>query len=346
MTDGSESPLEDRLTEARQGNEVTDEEIAEARKRRSAIASALLREFLGSRVYSNGSVAHGDALTPLTDIDLGVVVAEAKDTHGPAKKGPGDLKQRAADAIRHELKADYGDLHVEVEGRKRSILVRFNDPVSPRFKDFTADVIVAIDHPSGVGLLIPRYDTWDRSHPERHTAMVLAAIKATVVAFAHVVRLLKHWNRQNGKPLCSWNIKALALGCITKPTTQLAGLQRWFTYAADQLEKGETPDPAGVAPKPIKLNKPRMEVVRTLRDAAKRVSEAIALEQAGYPLLAWDEIAKLFNDEAMLPRPNQAAVRAEEARRLREKAGGIGVITTGTGLGAHRPRVPAKSWAP
>ena len=34
---------------------------------------------------------------------------------------------------------------VEVEGRKRSILVRFRNPVAPGQPDFTADVIVAID---------------------------------------------------------------------------------------------------------------------------------------------------------------------------------------------------------
>src|SRR3954453_19580525 len=187
MTERSEPPLEDRLTEARRRNEVTDDELAEARKRRSAIVTALGREFPGSRVYFNGSVAHGDALTPLTDIDIGVVIAEALHTHGPGKKGPRDLMDRAAAAIRRALKAEYPKLTVQVEGCKRAVLVRFGDPVHPGEKDFTADVICAVDNLTGAGLYIPKGHGWSRSHPEAHTRMVLDAIADTDVAFARVV---------------------------------------------------------------------------------------------------------------------------------------------------------------
>jgi predicted nucleotidyltransferase len=347
VTRAAHPTLEQLLGQARLRIQVTDEELQEARRRREAIAAALRREFPGSRVYFNGSVAHGDALTPLTDIDIGVVIAEALHTHGPGKRGPGDLMQRAAAAIRRELKAEYPKLTVQVEGCKRAVLVRFGDPVHPGEKDFTADVICAVDNLTAPGLHIPKVPTWSRSHPEAHTEMVLTAIERTEVAYARIVRLLKHWNRCNGKPLCSWNIKALALGCIVAPTTQLAGLSTWFDYAADELDKGETTDPARVAEKPIKLGDgwTRTQVVDTLRHAGKRLDEAIRLEQAGYPLLAHDELARLFSDEEMLPRPDQDAVGAEEARRIRENRRTTGTVT-GTGTGAQRPRIQVNSWAP
>jgi len=145
---------------------------------------------------------------------------------------------------------------------------------------------------------------------------VLAAIAATDVAYARIVRLLKHWSRQHGKPLCSWHIKALALGIITAPTGLVAGLRQWFSEAADELAAGDTADPAGVSNKPLKTNIPRTEVVRMFRDAGDRLGRAISLEEDGYHLLAVDELAKLFNDEDMLPRPDQAAVAAQEAARL------------------------------
>jgi predicted nucleotidyltransferase len=339
--------LEELLSQARHRIEVTPEEIDEARRRREAIADALRKEFPSSRVYFNGSLAHGDALTPLTDIDLGIVIAEAKHTHGPGKKGPRDLMDRAADAIRRELKAAFPKLTVQVEGCTRAVLVRFGDPVHAGEKDFTADVICAIDNPDNSGLFIPKAPGWSRSDPETHTRMVREAIDNTDVAFAHIVRLLKHWNRRHGKPLCSWNIKVLALGCITTHVTQLAGLATWFHYAANELDTGPTPDPAGVAEKPIKLGTgwTRTEVVTALRDAGKRLDEAIALERAGYSLLAHDELAKLFNDEEMLPRPNQDAVRAEEARRLQHAAHGS-ALTAGTGSASSRSRIPVRSWAP
>jgi hypothetical protein len=339
--------LEQLLTQARYRIQITEEEIKEARRRRELIASAVRKAFPGSRVYFNGSLAHGDALTPLTDVDLGIVIAEAKHTHGPGKKGPRDLMDRAADAIRDALGDEFAKLTVTVEGCTRAVLVRFGDPVHAGEKDFTADVICAIDNPGAPGRFIPKAPGWSRSDPETHTRMVRQVIKDTRVAFAHIVRLLKHWNRSNGKPLVSWNIKALALGCITAPTTQLAGLSKWFTYAADELDKGLTEDPARVAEKPIKLGKDwtRTQVVTALRDAGKRLDEAARLEHDGYPLLAHDELAKLFNDEEMLPRPDQDAIRTEEARGI-QRGSRNGALTTGTGAGASRARVPVRSWAP
>lgn len=342
--------LEQALNIARATIQVSDDEIAEARKRRTAIAAVLRAEFSGSRIYVNGSIAHGDALTPLTDVDLGVVVPDPEHVNGHGRKGPKDLKMRAANAIRAGLKHEYGDLAVEVEGRKRSILIRFRDPVARGLPDFTADVIVAVDNATAPGLYIPRHEGWDRSHPERHTQLVQSANEVSNSSYARVVRLLKHWNRTHDKPLCSWNIKALALGCIADPTGLVSGIQTWLRYAVEQLSHEETPDPARVAPHPIRTNKPRTEVVRSLRDALETLELAIGLEQDGYLILAQDELAKFFKDKEMLPRPNPDLVLEEEARRVTakkakdSKAFGAPALVTGTGSAANRERVNARSW--
>lgn len=341
--------LDTILQAARRRIEVSDEELHEARQRRNAIAAALKREFPGSRSYHNGSVAHGDALTPLTDVDTGIVVHDPDGEYGLGAAGPAKLKERAAEAIRRELKADYGDLAVEVKGRKRSILVRFRDPVTAGQPDFTADVIVAIDNTSGVGLYIPRYDGWDRSDPEEHTRLIHAANAGSEAAYARVVRLVKHWNRTHGKPLCSWNIKALALGCITSPANLIDGLRAWFAYAVAELALGETEDPAGVAPHPIKLNETRTETVRRLRNALETLDYAIELEMSGYPILAADELARLFNDTSMLPHPDRANLMAEQAAKiLAEKSivtsiSGAPALLTGTT--SQRDRINVQSWS-
>ncbi len=164
-------------------------------------------------------------------------------------------------------------------------------------------MIVAVDNPDSLGLYIPRHDTWDRSHPpELHTELIRDANESSGIAYARVVRLVKHWNRTHDKPLCSWNIKALALTSVAEPTTMIAGIRAWLEHAVDQLSKGETPDPARVAlHPPIRTNKPRTEVVRSLRKALESIDLAVSLERDGYPTLALDELAKLFKDEEMLP---------------------------------------------
>lgn len=309
--------LESALDVARRRIEVEDDELVEARKRRGLLADSLRRAFPGSRVYVNGSVAHGDALTPLTDIDLGVVVPDPMCEYGPGKAGPSTLKTLAAEAIRGDLKEMYPRLRVEVEGRKRSVLVRFGDPVTPGQADFTADVIVAIDNPSGEGLYIPSYDVWDRSHPERHIELVLEAIHRSRVSYARVVRLLKHWARRHNKPLCSWHIKALALPVFCEPLGLLEGIDAWFSYAISELEIRETSDPAGVAAVPIlsPVGLSHAQLANKLGDAHRRLRKAIQLEKAGWSILALDELAKFFNDEDMLPRPDQLAVTRQEAQR-------------------------------
>jgi hypothetical protein len=332
------------LEAARHRIEVSQAELDEARRRRDQIAAPLRAAFPGCRIYVNGSIAHGDALNPLTDVDLGGVVPNPDHRYGPGKRGPKELKDRAADAIRAAL-GEYPHLRVVVEGRKRSILVSFGNPVTRTEQDFTADVIVAVDNPAGPGLYIPRYDTWDRSHPEMHTRLVREAVRRSDVAYARVVRLVKHWSRRHGKPLCSWHIKALALGCLTSPTTQLVGLRTWFDHAIAELRTRDTPDPAGVAA-PIKTTIPRPLLVDTLTKARDQLVYAIELEAAGYDVLARDELAKFFDDPAMLPREDQAAVVAQE-------------ITRRTHVDRHRPSAPAlvtgvrdrqhtatRSWAP
>lgn len=309
--------IEKLLDQARRRIEVEPEEIDEARDRRAAITAALRDEFTGSRIYYNGSLAHGDALTPLSDVDLGVVVPDPEHAHGPGKRGPRALQNRAADAIRRDLKDTYGDLRVEVEGRKRSIKVWFRDPVHPGWPDFTADVIVAIDNPHGAGLHIPRYASWDRSHPEMHTQLVLEAIDTSKSRFARVVRLVKHWDRRRtAPPLCSWHIKVLALSSLATPGTLKNGLQDWFTHAERALQDGPTPDPAHVG-HDIDTAVPRTEALRLIRTAIGLLGEAIELEDAGWSALAHDKLAKLFNDPDMLPAPPAHLVEQQEAERIR-----------------------------
>lgn len=306
--------IEQVVNTARTKIQVTDEELAEARTRRNALANALRKEFPGSRVYYNGSVAHGDALTPLTDVDLGIVIADPNGEYGPGKKGPTQLQERAAAAIRRELADTYDDLRIEFRGRKRSILIRFRDPIRPGLPDFTADVIVAIDNTVDEGLYIPRFTGWDRSAPEAHTLMIADANKRTEAVFARTIRLLKHWNRMNGNTLCTWNIKALALDAGITAGSLITAMRTWFDYAITSLQQGETQDPAGVSDKPIKLNGTRTEVLRRLREASARLEKAVELDQAGFPVLACKELADMFNDPNMLPAPTHADLLREGAR--------------------------------
>ncbi|MFH8564629.1 hypothetical protein [Streptomyces sp. NPDC017988] len=338
----NEKSLAALLEEGRRQIQVTDEELAEAKRRRRLLAASLRRAFPGSTIYFNGSVAHGDANTPLTDVDLGAALGPASaDGYGPGGRDALSLMEQARDAIREDLVDEFPGLTVTVAGRRRAVLVRFGDPVTPGQPDFTADVMTAIPHPSGEGLYIPNMEIpakWDRADPITHTEMVLKAIDDTDRVFARTVRLLKHWNCTHSKPLCSWNIKALALKCIEKPMPLIDALQAFFTYAVEQLEVGPTPDPAGVAGD-IPLGLPIKEACKRLRTARDYIDLAIEHEAEGRPLSAQHALHQVLPE--IVP---DADATDEEAARLRRT-----VMSTGpaaTGLGLITPRVtPTRAWA-
>lgn len=331
--------LERALNEARVRIQVSDDELAEARGRRDRMLTALKHEF-GGRTYVNGSVAHGDALNPLTDIDLGIVIPNDHHAFGPGRLGPSSLQERAAEAIRAEFASDYPSLRIEWRVRHRSVLVRFGHPVTPGEKDFTADVIVAIDYENGDGLLIPDYDGWDRSAPETHTRMVRERNAETEARYARIIRLVKHWARTHDRPLCSWNIKALGLAAITTKVSMLDGLRLWFDHAIAELSIAETRDPAGVATEPIHISEKwtMAEVLTALRDASRRLTIAVRFEEEGYPAMALDELAKLFRDKEMMPGPDQRVLDRELKARASASALSSATPLAVAGASATFPR--------
>ncbi|MEV7345098.1 hypothetical protein [Streptomyces sp. NPDC093544] len=200
--------------------------------------------------------------------------------------------------------------------------------------------MTAIPHPSGCGLYIPNTkiaDQWDRADPITHTRMVLQAIKDTKVVFARTVRFLKHWNGTHSKPMCSWNIKALALDCLDQPMPLIDALQVFFTYAADEIDKGPTPDPADVAG-PIPLNMPRREVHKRLSTARDYIDLALEHEAAGRPLSAQHALHQVLPE--LVP---DADATVEEADRLASTVRAGGTAATGLGL-AVGIVTPTRAW--
>ncbi|MGW7406817.1 hypothetical protein ACWGI9_24370 [Streptomyces sp. NPDC054833] len=329
------------LDDGRRKIQVTDEELAEAKRRRQLLAASVRRAFPSSTTYFNGSVAHGDANTPLTDVDLGVVLTKKDaEPYGPAKKSTLPLMEIARDAIHEDLDDEFPKLTIEVVGRRRAVLVRFGDPVTRGQADFTADVMTAIPHPSGRGLYIPNTKIaaqWDRADPITHTRMVLQAIEDTKIVFARTVRLLKHWNGTHSKPMCSWNIKALCLGCLDEPTPLIEALQNFFTYAVDEIDEGPTPDPAGVAGA-IPLNMPRREVHKRLCTARDYVDLAIEHERAGRPFSAQHALHQVLPE--LVP---DADATEEEADRLARTVRSGGTAASGLGL-ATGLVTPTRAW--
>ena len=159
---------------------------------------------------------------------------------------------------------------------KRAIQVTFNEFL-PDGADPSVDLIVALTR-IGQGLWIPNTESqgWDASHPEMHTELLTADPAELRRTRARIIRLAKGWNSQYGSPgLCSFNIEALALTCITDEHGVPDGLAELFRFAASDLKRHLTADPAGVS-KPIKLLEERSVVVGRFERAAGHMFDALA----------------------------------------------------------------------
>ncbi len=333
--------LQQRLDEARRHIEVSDEELAEARRRRGLLEAALRDEFPGCRVYLNGSVAHGDALTPLTDVDIGGVAFDENDPYGPGKEGPRDPMERARDAIRRHLGDEFPKLRVVIEGQRRAVLVSFGDPVTPGTEDFTADVIIGVDNEGEAGIFIPNLpeNDWDASAPEEHTALIRAANDRTDRVYARAVRLLKHWNRHHGEPVCSWLLKVLGLPSITSPMPLAWALQAFFRHATAALRAGPIEDPLDVSD-PIEPNLPLAQVLDRFDTALRLIDEAIAAENDGRPYAAQHALARLFPD--IVPDASADDLRTEEGARLAADA--RSGVSTGVGAAGSMALPRTRAW--
>lgn len=257
----------------------SDDTLAAARGRRDDALKAA-KKFRGVlRTYNSGSIGHGTANDD-TDADCGVVLdRRAYPDLGPdgGGQGPSEIVERVRGLVRDELLLGYTNLKTWLS--KRAIVLDFNEPLGAgeNAPDPSVDLIVALTRKEAPGLWIPNRDSdsWDASHPERHTELLTDPPLDVRRARTRIVRLVKAWNKQYSSPgLSPFNIEALALEVITEAVSLGEAVTSWFEYAATEIEKADTDDPAGVSPA-IRLLEEREIVVSRLQAAGAHVRTAL-----------------------------------------------------------------------
>ena len=289
------------------------------------------------RTYQSGSIAHRTANGD-TDADGGVVLdRRSYPSLGPdgGGEGPADTVEDVRTYLRSELKDDHPDIAFYVS--RRAIRVTFHEAL-PDGTDPTVDLIVALTRKAGA-LWIPniKQSRWDASDPECHTRLMTAEPANLRRTRAKIVRLVKAWNKQASRPgLSSFNVTALALACITSEMGIDTGLQEFFHYAASDLKKHLTPDPAGVSP-PIKLLVERDIIVGRLERADKKMDDALGNDEDEEKVR--EALSGLFGQ--YIDPPPGSSSKTAFASALRKGNSAVGV-SGGLVIGA-RPRVPLKT---
>ena len=147
LRDPALGALDDWLSERAERVAATPAELAVAESRAQAVTEALAAIYPGADVYQTGSIAHGDALSPLNDVDLGVILTNRPDLGpDPGQSGPQEEMRRTAARLADLLRPQFPNVTAD-PNNKRSIVLEFNDPATPGADDFTCDVIIALEQP-------------------------------------------------------------------------------------------------------------------------------------------------------------------------------------------------------
>lgn len=322
-----------------------DSVIKEARGRRDA-SRAAGESFPGAlRSFNSGSLAHGTANCPVhqrdkgLDADCGVVLdRRSHPTLGPdvfAGEGPVDVVDDMKNHVLTKLRPAYPKVQAEVT--KRAILLTFGEPLADG-EDPTVDLVVGLTRANGDGLWIPNteQDTWDPSHPEKHTELLTGGTRELRRARAHAIRLAKAENKKTATaPLCSFNVEAFGWMFAEEGHTDAEALLALWRRGALDLEHRLTPDPAGVSAA-IKVDDRSLAVER-LKFAATRLERALAndhdrryVREQLQPL--WPDFISVSGD----PAQTKARIAAAIKSKANVAVTNTGALTTGavaTGLG-------------
>ena len=205
LRDPALRPLDDWLSDRAARVSATPAELAVAEERAKAVADALAVIYPGAQVYRTGSIAHGDALSPLNDVDLGVILTNRPDLGpGPGQQRPEEEMRKTAARLAELLKPQFPDLKAD-PSTKRSIVLEFNDPgpgAAPGAADLPAcDVIIALPGTKGT-MLIPNTDLsagWDENDPRGHVERLRQADESSEGSFSRTVRLVKRSAERPGR---------------------------------------------------------------------------------------------------------------------------------------------------
>jgi len=253
-----------------------DVTLKTARERRDDALDGAKQHPGVARGYNSGSIAHATANSD-TDADCGIVLdRRVWPELGPDGDGVGpcDVVEEVRCRVRSHLQETYASVTTRLT-TKRAIQLRFHDPLANE-TDPSVDLIVGLQREDG-GLWIPNLETdsWDASDPIQHTELLTGPPKALRVLRARVIRIAKCWNIQYAEPgLCSFNVEALALPCVTEEMDVATGLVEFFGHAATDVARRNTPDPADVS-QPIKLKIDRQVMVDRLECAARLMQDAL-----------------------------------------------------------------------
>jgi len=278
--------------------ELTDREQEDASRRHTEIRNFLKTKFDIKRDFLTGSYKRWTKTKPLKDVDIFCVLGEKEQYR--RNNPPADLLKAFEDALIEKYGND------KVSRQRRSVTVEFG--VKPNNEEDTGGQVMSFD-------VVPAFDkdkhyevpdtgnpnNWTATDPEIHYDEAVKAQDAYNGEWKGIVRMVKKWNANQGKPVKpSFLIEVMALELLHPP---FGGDYRYELKAllasiADRLDE-TWKDPAKLGP-PVSdsMDHAARDTAKIkLRAGSDAAARAIHLERQGKN----NEALKVWRNEIFGP---------------------------------------------
>lgn len=270
--------------------ELSATEQRDAARRQQELRDCIRGGFDVKTDFLSGSYARDTKTKPLKDVDVFFVLGATE--KGRRNQPPAQVLT----AFETHLKKTYSS----VACNRRSVTVEFEKawyPEDHEGKVLSIDAVPAFEC-SGGDYEIPDNveGKWIKTNPSKHRDKATAKNARLDGRWVPLVKMLKAWNRFNGKPIKpSFLIEVMALNLVDPPFSSYPDEIRNFLSAAESAIARPWPDPAGLGPPVSDQMTPQLisAARAALREAQRKAALAARAEQTGRQgdaLQLWREV--------------------------------------------------------
>lgn len=265
----------------RQRLELSPTESKDASKRHTEVRECIRGGFDIKTDFLSGSYKRHTKTKPLKDVDVFFVLGQKEKWR--RDKPPLEMLQ----AFEACLKKTYTDTD-QTELCRRAVTVVFEKNYYPEDHDgkvLSIDAVPAFESGTDEYEIPDKVTgTWIKTNPEMHKEQATAKNKELNQSWVPLVKMIKGWNRANGKPIKpSFLVEVIAEELVEGPFSNYPNEVRNF-FAAMEANIGRSwPDPAGLGPPVSDQMTPDMVTAakKALQDAQRNAALAARAEQTG-----------------------------------------------------------------
>lgn len=217
--------------------EITDLQASTVSTRQKNVREVMEAGITVLDSFLTGSYSRSTMIAPLKEADIDIfIVLDSKYFHH--YNGQNGGQAGLLDLVKRTLRKTYTET---------PDISRNGQAVTIQFTDFIVDVVPGFDRQGG-GYLIPNSvnQSWISTDPKKHVEIVTAANKAHSNDFVPLVKMIKAWNKNNGKYFSSFHLEVLALQILQTVTiSDFPSGARYYFDKGRVLITQTNPDPAG-----------------------------------------------------------------------------------------------------